>query len=233
MSLYQFCSCSADCLARHSAQNDVVHRSSGVTTRNTAKPNPLGRSIPLPRSVKDLDRSPATLCDPILAGQRNALGKMVKAHRNRLSPNLSGAGPTVNRKSMLRLSHIYLALGWLSVGLGVIGIFLPLLPTTPFMLLAAWLFAKGSPRLHDWICNHPRFGTSIRQWNEYGVINRRAKMLAMVAFLVVITASLVLIENRWVAFIQLLVAIPVSCFILSRPSEASLAKVQNPTASGQ
>ncbi|WP_336232104.1 YbaN family protein [Thalassospira sp. CH_XMU1458] len=147
--------------------------------------------------------------------------------------NLSGVGLTVNRKSMLRVSHIYLALGWLSVGLGVIGIFLPLLPTTPFMLLAAWLFAKGSPRLHDWICNHPRFGLSIRQWNEYGVINRRAKTLAMVAFLVVITASLVLIENRWVAFIQLLVAIPVSCFILSRPSEARLAKVQNPTGSSQ
>lgn len=134
---------------------------------------------------------------------------------------------------MLRLSHIYLALGWLSVGLGVIGIFLPLLPTTPFMLLAAWLFAKGSPRLHDWICNHPHFGTSIRQWNDYGVINRRAKTLAMVAFLVVITASLVLIENRWVVLIQLLVAIPVSCFILSRPSEARLVKVQETTNSGQ
>ncbi len=134
---------------------------------------------------------------------------------------------------MLRLSHIYLALGWLSVGLGVIGIFLPLLPTTPFMLLAAWLFAKGSPRLYDWICNHPRFGLAIRQWNDHGVINRRAKMLAMVAFLVVITASLVLIENRWVVLIQLLVAIPVSCFILSRPSEARLAKVENSGGSVQ
>lgn len=134
---------------------------------------------------------------------------------------------------MLRLSHICLALGWLSVGLGVIGIFLPLLPTTPFMLLAAWLFAKGSPRLHDWICNHPRFGLSIRQWNDHGVINRRAKTLAMVAFLVVITASLVLIENRWIVLVQLLVAIPVSCFILSRPSETSLAKVENSGGSTQ
>jgi hypothetical protein len=134
---------------------------------------------------------------------------------------------------MLRVSHIYLALGWLAVGLGVIGVFLPLLPTTPFMLLAAWLFAKGSPRLHDWICNHPRFGNSIRQWNEHGVINRRAKVMAMAAFLVVITASLVLIENRWVVMIQLLVAIPVSCFILSRPSEPRLAKVDGSVGTGQ
>ncbi|MFV1851589.1 MAG: YbaN family protein [Thalassospira sp.] len=134
---------------------------------------------------------------------------------------------------MLRVSHIYLALGWLSVGLGVIGIFLPLLPTTPFMLLAAWLFAKGSPRLHDWICNHPRFGEPIRQWNEHGVINRRAKTLAMVAFLVVITASLVFVENRWVVMIQLLVAIPVSCFILSRPSEPRLAKASGSVGTGQ
>lgn len=134
---------------------------------------------------------------------------------------------------MLRVSHIYLALGWLSVGLGVIGIFLPLLPTTPFMLLAAWLFAKGSPRLHDWICNHPRFGEPIRQWNEHGVINRRAKALAMLAFLVVITASLVFVENRWVVMIQLLVAIPVSCFILSRPSESRLAKASGSVGTGQ
>jgi uncharacterized membrane protein YbaN (DUF454 family) len=133
----------------------------------------------------------------------------------------------------VRVSHLYLALGWLSVGLGVIGIFLPLLPTTPFMLLAAWLFAKGSPRLHDWICNHPRFGTSIRQWNEHGVINRRAKMLAMLAFAVVITASLIFIENRWVVMIQVLVAIPVSCFILSRPSDARLSKPSVSVEAGQ
>ncbi len=133
----------------------------------------------------------------------------------------------------MRFSHIYLVFGWLSVGLGVVGIFLPLLPTTPFMLLAAWLFAKGSPRLHDWICNHPRFGASIRQWNDHGVINRRAKILAMLAFLVVITASLVFVENRWVVMIQLLVAIPVSCFILSRPSVARLPKVTASVSSKQ
>jgi len=147
--------------------------------------------------------------------------------------NLSGVGRAVNRKSTVRFSHIYLGLGWLSVGLGVVGVFLPLLPTTPFMLLAAWLFAKGSPRLHDWICNHPRFGLSIREWNEHGVINRRAKRLAMLAFAVVIAASLIFVENRWVVMIQLLVAFPVSCFILSRPSEPRFAKASGSMGSEQ
>lgn len=130
----------------------------------------------------------------------------------------------------MRFSHIYIGLGWLTIGLGVVGIFLPLLPTTPFMLLAAWFFAKGSPRLHDWICNHPRFGGPIRDWNNHGVISRRAKCMAMLAFFVVIAVSLIFVESRWVVMVQVLVAVPVSLFILSRPSEPRLVKVTNPTA---
>jgi|TARA_A100001391_G_scaffold201457_1_gene188512 uncharacterized membrane protein YbaN (DUF454 family) len=135
----------------------------------------------------------------------------------------------------VQVSYLYLALGWLSVGLGIVGAFLPILPTTPFMLLAAWLFSKGSPRLHAWIYNHPHFGPSIRHWNEHGVIHRRAKIMAMSAFVVVIAASLIFVENRWVVMIQLLVAIPVSCFILSRPSRlpASMPMAQVQTQGGE
>ncbi|OSQ44357.1 YbaN family protein [Thalassospira alkalitolerans] len=118
----------------------------------------------------------------------------------------------------MQASHLYLVLGWMSVGLGIVGVLLPILPTTPFMLLAAWLFGKGSPRLHAWINNHPQFGPPIRHWNEHGVINSRAKITAMTAFVVMIAASLIFVESRWVVMIQLMVAIPVSCFILSRPS---------------
>ncbi|PDT52542.1 MULTISPECIES: YbaN family protein [Sinorhizobium] len=74
---------------------------------------------------------------------------------------------------------VLLGLGWVMVGIGVVGIFLPLLPTTPFLLLAAWLFARSSPRLEQWLFDHPLFGQPLRDWREDGAISRGAKMCAL------------------------------------------------------
>jgi uncharacterized membrane protein YbaN (DUF454 family) len=63
-----------------------------------------------------------------------------------------------------------IVLGWLSISLGVLGIFLPLLPTTPFVLLAAFFFSRGSKRLHLWLVAHPRFGHYVRDWEAEQVI---------------------------------------------------------------
>jgi uncharacterized membrane protein YbaN (DUF454 family) len=73
---------------------------------------------------------------------------------------------------------VLLGLAWMMVGLGIAGIFLPLLPTTPFLLLAAWLFSRCSPRLERWLLDHPLFGRPLRDWRQDGAISRRAKIWA-------------------------------------------------------
>lgn len=74
---------------------------------------------------------------------------------------------------------IYLGLGWLFFGLGVLGAFLPVLPTTPFMILALWAFSNSSERLRTWLYTHRIFGPSLQRWQEHGVIPARAKMAAI------------------------------------------------------
>ena len=71
-----------------------------------------------------------------------------------------------------------IAFGWLNVGLGVAGTVLPLLPTTVFLLVALWAFSKSSPRLHDWLYNHPRFGPALGAWRRDRAIPFRAKLWA-------------------------------------------------------
>ncbi|WVT76933.1 YbaN family protein (plasmid) [Sinorhizobium chiapasense] len=118
------------------------------------------------------------------------------------------------------LRILCLCLAWLMVGLGVIGAFLPVLPTTPFLLLAAGLFARASPQLEQWLLHHRIFGTSLRLWREKGAISNRAKTGAvslMAAsfglFLFFAHPSLAL-----TAIVAASMALP-ALFILTRPAE--------------
>ncbi|MBB6012375.1 hypothetical protein HNR59_001720 [Aquamicrobium lusatiense] len=79
--------------------------------------------------------------------------------------------------SELRRSWFFAA-GVVMLALGVIGAFLPVMPTTIFLILAAWCFGRSSPRLEARLLDHPRFGPVIRDWREYGTIPRRAKCMA-------------------------------------------------------
>ena len=72
----------------------------------------------------------------------------------------------------------FLILGHAMVGFGFVGAFLPLLPTTPFLILAAGCYARSSPRLERWLLNHPRFGPLLVAWRERGAIPFRAKAIA-------------------------------------------------------
>lgn len=77
--------------------------------------------------------------------------------------------------------HLYLVVAWLCVLLGLIGAFLPLMPTTVFLLIAAWAFSRSSPRWHAWLREHARFGATIRAWEEHHAMPRRAKRVAFLA----------------------------------------------------
>ena len=85
-------------------------------------------------------------------------------------------------------------LAMLFVTLGVLGIFLPVVPTVPFLLVAAWAAGRGWPALEQWLLGHPRYGQAIRQWRSAGIVSRRAKwaatlMMACSALLLQLTGA--------------------------------------------
>jgi len=108
-------------------------------------------------------------------------------------------------------------LGIISLGIGIIGAFLPLLPTTPFVLLSAYLFAKSSTKMHNWIMNHKIFGQLIRDFNEDKAIPLHAKILAigMMTTSILISIFTIAKDKLWLQILLATIAIGVSIHICS------------------
>ena len=100
---------------------------------------------------------------------------------------------------------------------GLIGAFLPLLPTVPFMILAAFCFARGSERFHDWLIEHPQFGPAIVDWRTKGAISRRGKTYASIGIALAFGMSVALGVRPIILAIQAVVLVCVAVFILTRP----------------
>jgi uncharacterized membrane protein YbaN (DUF454 family) len=121
----------------------------------------------------------------------------------------------------------YLTLGCISLALGIVGIFLPLLPTTPFVLLSAYCFAKSSPRLHQWLLNNKTFGPMILQWQQDRTVSPTVKKRAILMVAATFSISILFfIEQIYIRFLLLFMAV-VLIFYLSRlptPATATISE---------
>lgn len=115
---------------------------------------------------------------------------------------------------------VFLSLAYGFVGLGAVGAVLPVMPTTPFLLVALWAAARSSPRLRFRLYRHPRYGQALRAWHRHGAVPARAKLAACL----LMAASLTLLWLSGAApFVLTMVALfftAVATFILSRPTHA-------------
>lgn len=119
---------------------------------------------------------------------------------------------------MISARTLWLAVGLTATGLGLIGVVLPLMPTTVFLLVAAYAFARSSPRLHGWLTEHPRFGPVILNWHEHGSIDRKAKLMAVAVMALTFVVSWLVGVGDFVLGAQAVVLGAVAVFILTRPN---------------
>lgn len=131
-----------------------------------------------------------------------------------LTPNPAIPAPKVLNNALLR--RVVFICGWLSFILGVIGIFLPLLPTTPFILLAAACFARSSPKFYAWITSHHRYGPMIANYLAGNGLPIKAKVMAISLLWVSVSFTLLVVSLLWAKLAMLTTALAVSAYIVWR-----------------
>jgi len=115
---------------------------------------------------------------------------------------------------------IYFILGWIFFTLGAVGVLLPVLPTTPFMLLALWAFSRSSERFHNWLYFHKLFGPSLQMWQQHRVIPRGAKIMS-VGFMSISFAYMLVYSpvGNMLKFSIAIIMLYGAWFILTKPSQ--------------
>jgi len=114
---------------------------------------------------------------------------------------------------------LFLGLGWLFFALGLIGAFLPVMPTTLFMIMALWAFANSSKQLHQWLYNHPKYGPMLQHWDEHRVIPIHAKIAAIGGMAISLTYVTVFSSAPPLAMFAAIAFIGFGAvYVLSKPS---------------
>lgn len=108
-------------------------------------------------------------------------------------------------------------LGWLCVGLGIMGYLLPMMPGTVFMLLAAWCFSRSSQRFHQWLRGHRWFGASVCCWEDYRSIPKGVRPKALVVLWVGLVVSCMVAANLTITLLLVLIGVCISAFLWRLP----------------
>ena len=115
------------------------------------------------------------------------------------------------------LRILILSIGFCATGLGILGIFLPVLPTVPLLLLAAACFARSSDRFHQWLVNHDRLGPMIKSYTSGQGIPLRAKLTAIGMICFVFPISVYIVHPLWLKYLLVIIAISITLYLLSLP----------------
>lgn len=108
----------------------------------------------------------------------------------------------------------FIVAGHVLVALGIIGAFLPVMPTTVFLILAASCYARGSARLHARLLAHPKFGPVLRDWREHRAMSRRAKTIALITIVLSFALSFFAIPLAWVRIVHVAIGVALVAFIV-------------------
>ena len=113
------------------------------------------------------------------------------------------------------MRYLLITLSCICIALGVIGMILPVMPTTPFLLLASWLFLKSSPELHRWLLNHKILGIYIRNYEVHKAIPLRAKIVSIsLLWATILSSAIFFVPIVWVKFLLIGIAIAVTIHLL-------------------
>ena len=114
---------------------------------------------------------------------------------------------------------ILISLGWLCVSLGFIGIFVPGIPTTIFLIIALWAFTKSSEKLRHWLLNHKRFGPILNNWQEHKVVPRKAKILMVILMSLAVVLFYYSSQNLYLTIGLIIILVSVAIYVISLPSK--------------
>ena len=114
---------------------------------------------------------------------------------------------------------ILISLGLLCVGLGFIGVFVPGIPTTIFLIIALWAFTKSSEKLRHWLLNHKRFGPILNNWQEHKVVPRRAKILMVVLMSLAVILFYYSLQSLILTIGLIIILVSVAIYVISLPSK--------------